>query len=201
MRDISGKLHEKSFLKAFWDGSLDSGIRLILTLGSLAAGSAFAGFFTIVFGLGRWDDEVMVVGFCISGVFLLGLNYFIWTRGIGHKPIVIGVMGSILLLTITICLCVFIDASLGGRAEEIWIFTTIFSSITVFFMLWAWVIWWGYKRMLVWDLGPEAEVFCIECGYNLRGRTDTKCPECGVEPTVEALLRGQGVVMAKVDKE
>ena len=34
-----------------------------------------------------------------------------------------------------------------------------------------------------------AEIYCPACGYNLRGLYHTRCPECGVEHTLDQLLQ------------
>lgn len=33
--------------------------------------------------------------------------------------------------------------------------------------------------------------FCPRCSYDLRGRADTRCPECGLQPTLEQLWLAQ----------
>ena len=51
-------------------------------------------------------------------------------------------------------------------------------------------------------LGATAEcaITCPNCGYNLTGLTDTRCPECGARYTLNELLASQpGKQMQEVE--
>lgn len=42
-----------------------------------------------------------------------------------------------------------------------------------------------------WPLRADPEAFCCpSCGYNMRGLSAAKCPECGLEFTIDQLKKG-----------
>ncbi|WP_432797611.1 hypothetical protein [Poriferisphaera sp. WC338] len=205
MNVMESRKKSKSLLIAVWDGSLDTGMRMLLTVALAAGLVAMVGLITAVCSpafskRSNWDEMVMGVSFIPATIVWIPLVYVLWTRGIGHKPILFGVLGSVGLIGHSIGIGIVIDSMVRWQYSEIWIFTLVFATIFLVGLLWTWVLWWGYKRRLVWDMGEDREVYCVDCGYNLHGRRDTTCPECGATPTLEELVRGQGMAMEKAGK-
>ena len=54
-----------------------------------------------------------------------------------------------------------------------------------FFVAWAistlWLFWKKYKIDYRWDSGKY--LYCLRCGYDLRGNQGNMCPECGYTMT------------------
>ena len=193
----------KTFLKALCDGSLDTGMRLLLSF-ALGFGITAAVFAMILFstnGGHNWSDTVAAV-WAIFGIILgLPILYWIWTRGIGHKPICLGLIGTCTVVGLWFCAAVMIASTVKGwQAQNVWFSTIAFLFLSAIALVWTFTLWWGYRRRLTWHLAKDVEIFCIECGYNLHGRHDTSCPECGNHPPLHELIQKQGIAREKSDE-
>lgn len=58
---------------------------------------------------------------------------------------------------------------------------TLFVTLLVVFAIWRD----GYRRG--WRKAREKPPTCVDCGYNMSGLTQCRCPECGKEYTLDRL--------------
>lgn len=80
-----------------------------------------------------------------------------------------------------------VRAALGGRERDFSPFLT--TTVTPLFWLVATCFLW--RDVPGNELHEQGKVVCPTCGYDLRGLTTTRCPECGAQLTLDALIAGQ----------
>jgi len=62
--------------------------------------------------------------------------------------------------------------------------------------VWFMFAYWRSARDHAWRRFMRPAPLCPKCGYNLTGRTDTHCPECGTTYTLDELWRLQKTIAA-----
>jgi hypothetical protein len=55
------------------------------------------------------------------------------------------------------------------------------------------------ERALRLAASPASAIACPNCGYNLTGLTESRCPECGSKFTLNELLASQPNVKSEID--
>ncbi len=56
-------------------------------------------------------------------------------------------------------------------------------------IVFAWFVIWRSGYVRGWRASRVTPPTCIECGYNLSGLTQCRCPECGAEHKIDELWR------------
>lgn len=54
------------------------------------------------------------------------------------------------------------------------------ASVAVVFLTLKYILYRPYVRYLRWYLQNNGVAICLQCGYDLRGQTEPRCPECGL---------------------
>jgi len=101
-----------------------------------------------------WPIEFFVVA---GATALFGISVFALLNVIDHEHVKGGPLG---MLTILVCLMVVF---LG-------VFVLVLKNVNGI-----------TRRFLRKELVRRGIPVCIKCGYDLRGQTETRCPECGAE--------------------
>jgi hypothetical protein len=74
------------------------------------------------------------------------------------------------------------DTAIGG----IWLV-----AISVLIWIWLWAVRQRHRRRAVIGEDGLAQVNCVECGYNMLGLREPRCPECGRLYTIGELIAAQ----------
>jgi len=169
--------------------------RLVLSLALMVAAPVF---YTIIFvtwleATSHRDDEVaLLVADVVVGLgFALGWMaiWFFEVRWTALRATLTVVVfgGSVLASVVTGLILAAVM-----REEELGI---LFGGM-LFAVFWltgtglAWIELPGERRRRLASVGMS-EVVCPKCGYNMRGRKQTACPECGSAFTLDALFAAQ----------
>lgn len=133
------------------------------------------------------DDYGIIWAGVISGFVLCSSLLVVWRRQLrwtGRRRV---------LTFLTFPAAVVLGLLVGAVSDWLWdgyIPIGFYASLTA---LAAWPI----MAILVWRESPEerdsraAVVSCPDCGYNLRGLSECRCPECGRQYTLDELYAAQ----------
>jgi hypothetical protein len=151
-------------------------------------------FFVFVVGRGYGSDDAGFVIAGLAGCTFIGVYWLVlwrktvvWTSarrtfttlsaaGAGLLGIFIGVVMGQMVDEDEIGFIVFVATLF---APPVWVFATI--------LIWRET---AAERAARLDKSASALV-CPTCGYNLTGLTDTRCPECGTQFTLDQLVANQ----------
>jgi len=166
--------------------------RLVAGLGSIPI---VVGVFIIAMNLGRlsFNRESLTFGYGCAAAAAICTWVAIWFRRVCWTSAIVlhSIIIAFLTLAIPILFCSYLElaTSIAGALEIV-----AYTSPVIGYGLW--MIW----TMRVWPLkweamgGGRSVPHCPACDYPLIGLTHTRCPECGNEPTLEALWQGQAGV-------
>lgn len=118
---------------------------------------------------------------------LLWCNLVCWTRDRTRRTIVSGLLALLLgyLIAVVVRFAfggpVFVSALFGGGLPPIaWVLATV--------LIWRET---AEERMARITAAGTDTVLCPNCGYNMTGLREARCPECGSVFTIDQLVSGQ----------
>ena len=118
---------------------------------------------------------------------LLWCNIVCWTRDRMRRTIVSGLLALLLgyLIAVVVRFAfggpVFVSALFGGGLPPIaWVLATV--------LIWRET---AEERMARITAAGTDTVLCPNCGYNMTGLREARCPECGSVFTIDQLVSGQ----------
>ncbi len=120
---------------------------------------------------------------CLIAWWLFWRRHVVWSKRVVARTLLLWLV----CMPVPIAIMPFMATDLGIVGVTFWNLPLI-----------GWGVWIALT-MRIWPLqtssfhdipdGPK----CLKCGYSLRGLSNTKCPECGDEQTLDALWAGQSV--------
>ena len=136
---------------------------------------------------GPWAAYGVGFGFLLTPVFVFyGGGLLIWWNTVEWTA---RKRRAVLLTTLTLLLAIGVPAASCLLNELLAMFLTLLISLIgggVALMVVGWICYTPPHERTTRDSVP-----CPQCGYDLRGQRECRCPECGSEFTVGQLRRGQ----------
>lgn len=125
--------------------------------------------------------------FALTAIVAIGLWIAIWRKRVCWSP---SVMSRTAALAI-VCLAfpIFLLFVFGNNSGGSW--NVLLGCLPIM----GWGLWMAIS-ITIWPTHAEyaelgsPEPRCLGCGYRMTGLTDTRCPECGDQPTLEQLWAG-----------
>jgi hypothetical protein len=185
------------------DGTAGPGIRVFVSLAAalLLTGLASAApyFISLLFPSLRprfnypGSVEVFPLFACAlaASVAYFGVLHWIWDKPLRKRGFWYSAALSFGIWTVSFAACVGVAIALPGD-EEFVIFAVLCSAGAATLILWV-ETWrrYGRGRPQLTDQG-KFDVRCPKCDYSMIGLTESRCPECGVQFTLDELLSRQG---------
>ena len=169
--------------------------RLVLAMLILPMSGALLVLLVTVFALQGGRPEVyrivivwlIVYAFIATYWVLLWRNLVRWTHVRKRQSIVVGILTPLICSLITFALHSALGSDpfgsvlLGGAIPPIaWVLATV--------LIWQET---ADERMAQITAAGTDTVVCPNCGYNMTGLREARCPECGSVFTIDQLLSGQ----------
>jgi hypothetical protein len=169
-------------------------ILLSILMFPLAVLVFFLTFFTYLVGASyrREQDGLVLAGF-IGCAFVAVYWLALWHKTVNWTP---QRRINTILAALGAALAAFAIGFLMGQAmHEDDIEFSIFVMTLIAPLIWV------FATILIWRETPDeraarlnqsaSAIVCPTCGYNLTGLSDTRCPECGAQFTLDQLLANQ----------
>ena len=192
-RKTWGRRPDTSLWRQLSEGSADFGAQLIVSVAAgalLTALACAAAFLVASASVGsRVDDEVILFCFFIAALVYVGVLYWIWSRSISKRAVLLTAAVTIGLWLIVGGLSILVANVL--RSGEVLATSFFFAGAGATVMLWLtmWRRFSGGKSLRTVE--GEIDVRCPTCDYSMVGLSTTECPECGQHLTIDQLIAKQ----------
>jgi len=115
-----------------------------------------------------------------------------------------------LLSTVFAAVGAVIVATIAGLGAGALLSSSVRDGFTTFLGGILAIVLWLIATVLIWRetpaeraarlaASPASAVACPNCGYNLTGLTESRCPECGSKFTLNELLAAQSTAKSEID--
>ena len=165
-------------------------LSLVSALGLLAAAMFMAWVFAQTTQRGRIRDAHIAIAIILASAGWLGTLIFIWKPIRRGRNLAMALFTTLAIAVATIGGMVLIEVTV--RPDEEFLMATVFLLGLALAIL-AWLPLFTRLSRGRSVVGPDnlVQVSCPGCDYSLIGLRDLRCPECGLEFTIDELIRAQ----------
>jgi hypothetical protein len=151
------------------------------------------------------EGELVAMDLVIAGALWLGALYLLWRprRSLpqpasdllepGKQPWIIPITGTLLATVAALLGAWYIVHSTYVAGDQRYLHGVLWTAIGgILLLLWLPALRTSFTRTReLFDLGGQINVRCPRCNYLLVGLKQLRCPECGLEFTIDELIRAQ----------
>lgn len=157
----------------------------------LATGLSAAWAFAQASGNERVRDDHLAITMLAAGFgWCLALRA-LWSPCRSGRSLVAPAIGTIALAILVGLSAFVIDEMIRGRDSDFLIAAIVFAGFAALILIWLPAIHRRIRGRPVVGEDNRVMVQCPSCGYSMIGLYESRCPECGEQSTIDALIRAQ----------